>query len=151
MINDLSKAQARKRKGTYGHMFDGYTGQRFLAGFDSPFSTYKETIPAANISDEKSCYIVALAVPGRRKEDFDIKLNNDMITISLEVEDRNEENRKRFARREFMYTSFSRSFRVPADIDREQITATYNDGILAVKLCKKENVQNESSIPIIVQ
>ena len=100
-------------------------------------------IPAVNITEQKNDYLVSLAVPGMKKEDFKIDIDGNMLTISSAKEETNEEKEKRFTRMEYNYSSFSRSFTLPETINGEAINAEYTDGILRVTLPKKEEAKNK--------
>jgi HSP20 family protein len=91
--------------------------------------------PSVNIVEESDQYIVTLAVPGLKKNDFDIVVDdNNMLIISCEKEEEKEKEDKNFTRREYNYSSFSRSLSLPEEIKRDRIDATYEDGILKIRL-----------------
>ncbi len=95
-------------------------------------------IPAVNITEHKDAYDVSLAVPGMKKDDFKIDVAGNMLTISSEKEENKEEKDKKFTRKEYNYSSFSRSFTLPEEINREKIHAKYDNGILKISLPRKE-------------
>lgn len=95
-------------------------------------------IPAVNITEHKDAYEVSLAVPGMKKDDFKIDVAGNMLTISSEKQDTKEEEDKKFTRKEYNYSSFSRSFTLPKEINREKINAKYDHGILKISLPRKE-------------
>lgn len=101
------------------------------------------SIPAVNIQESEDNFMVAVAVPGKTKEDFNIELDNDVLTISSEEKKENEvkEDNGRFTRREFSYSSFKRAFSLPESVDGEKISASYNNGVLEIKLPKKEEAK----------
>ncbi len=99
------------------------------------------TIPAVNITDNKDDFMVALAVPGMKKDDFNIDIEGNMITISCEKEEKKDDKEAKFTRKEYNYTSFSRSFTLPDEIIKEKIEARYEDGILKLVLPKKEEAK----------
>jgi len=99
------------------------------------------TVPAVNITENKENYIVSMAVPGMKKNDFNINLEADMLTISSEKEDDKEEEGQDYKRREYSYTSFSRSFNLPEEVNKEKIEAAYEDGVLKLILPKKEEAK----------
>lgn len=94
--------------------------------------------PAVNISETDQAFNLELIVPGRTKEDFKIDLKEKTMTISYEVKENKEEKTDRYSRKEFTIQSFSRSFKLPETGDAENITASYQDGILKVAIPKKE-------------
>jgi len=95
-------------------------------------------VPAVNILDNKDNYIMELAAPGLKKGDFKIKLDNQLLTISSEKKEEKEEQEENYTRKEFVFSSFSRSFTLPKTIVFDKIKADYKDGILIVNLPKKE-------------
>ncbi|MFT3845262.1 MAG: Hsp20/alpha crystallin family protein [Lacibacter sp.] len=99
------------------------------------------TVPAVNVVENKNDYIVSLAVPGMKKEDFNIDVEGNMLTISCEKEDKKEEKEEKFTRKEYNYSSFSRSFTLPDEVNRESIEANYENGLLKLVLPKKEEVK----------
>jgi HSP20 family protein len=108
---------------------------------DSGFLSRTMTVPAVNIKDNKDDYVVSLAVPGMKKEDFNIDVEGDMITISCEKEEKKEEKEAKYTRKEYNYSSFKRSFTLPDQINKEKIDARYEDGVLRLLLPKKEEAK----------
>ena len=95
-------------------------------------------VPAVNISEQDNQYMVTLAAPGMKKDDFKIELDGNMLTISSRKEDSTEEENKKFTRKEYNYSSFSRCFSLPEEIKQENIEAKYEDGVLKITLPRKE-------------
>ena len=91
-------------------------------------------VPAVNITEHKDEYLVSLAAPGLKKDDFKIDVDGNMLTISSEKEESKEEKDKKFTRKEYSYSSFSRSFTLPEEINKEKIEAKYEDGVLKISL-----------------
>jgi len=99
------------------------------------------SVPAVNITDNKDDFTVSLAVPGMKKDDFNIDVDGNMITISCEKEEKKEEKEKKYTRKEYNYSSFSRSFTLPDEVQKEKIDARYEDGLLRLVLPKKEEAK----------
>jgi HSP20 family protein len=99
------------------------------------------TVPAVNILENKEDYKVSLAVPGMKKEDFNIDVEGNMLSISCEKEENTEEKEEQFTRKEYNYTSFSRSFTLPEGVNKEKIEAKYEDGVLKLVLPKREEAK----------
>jgi HSP20 family protein len=95
------------------------------------------TKPAVNIIESEKEYRIELVAPGLSKDDMKIDLHKNILTISSEKEDVQEENKDNFMRREFYYTSFSRSFTLPETVNSEEISAEHSNGILEVHIPKK--------------
>ena len=98
----------------------------------------KLNIPAVNIAEHKDEYRLSLAAPGMKKSDFKIDIDGNMLTISAELEEKKEEKKEKYTREEFNYSSFSRSFTLPEEVQKEKIEAVYEDGVLKLYLPKKE-------------
>lgn len=100
--------------------------------FEKEFPTGKffKTVPAVNIAEEDQRFRVELAVPGMKKDDFNVSIDGDLMTISAEKSDEKKEEKERFTRREYYYGSFERSFTLPANCNPEKIEAKYEDGVL---------------------
>jgi len=99
------------------------------------------TTPSVNIIENKEDFNLSLAVPGMKKEDFKIDVTGNLLTISCEKEEKKEEKDVRYSRKEYNYSSFSRSFTMPEDVNYEKIDATYEDGVLKLSLPKKEEAK----------
>lgn len=97
-------------------------------------------VPPVNIKETEHVFTVELVVPGFKKEDFNIEVDNNLLTVSSEVktEKTEEAAEGKFTKREFIQASFKRSFKLPETINEQNINAAYQDGILAITLPKKE-------------
>lgn len=101
------------------------------------------SIPAVNIMETEDEFSVEVAAPGKTREDFNIELDNDVLTISSEEKKETETTDKkgRYTRKEFSYTNFKRAFSLPDTVDSEKIAASYKDGVLNISLPKKEEAK----------
>jgi len=108
-------------------------------------------IPAVNITEQKNDYLVSLAVPGMKKDDFKIDVDGNMLTISSEKEETKEEKEKKFTRKEYNYSSFSRSFTLPDEVNKEKIDAKYEDGVLKISLPRREEAKKPTAKQIAVK
>jgi len=97
--------------------------------------------PLANILEHSDSFELELAAPGLKKDDFKIHLENNVLTISSEVSDEKEESEKNYTRKEFHYSTFSRSFTLPRIVELDKIKADYENGVLKVMLPKKEEAR----------
>lgn len=109
------------------------------------------TVPPVNITENKDDYLVSLAAPGMKRDDFKIDVDGNMLTISSENEENKEEKDKRFTRREYSYSSFSRSFTLPDEVNKEKIEAKYEDGVLKLTLPRKEEAKKPAAKHIAVK
>ena len=115
--------------------------------FDPEFNDFfdkRASDPSANIIEKPEGFELEIAAPGLKKDDFNINLENSILTVSSEVEDEKNEEGKNYTRKEFYYGSFSRSFTLPKSIDTDKIKADYFNGILKVDLPKRDEAQLET-------
>ncbi|MBL0184078.1 MAG: Hsp20/alpha crystallin family protein [Chitinophagaceae bacterium] len=127
--------------------FDGLMNEIFN---DLPLTfgkTLREDVlhfPPANIIEKSDRYQIELAVPGMDKGDFNVKLDEKLLTISAEKKTEKTSETDKLIRREFSNKSFKRSFTIDEKIDSANISAKYENGILTLELPKKEDVKNGS-------
>lgn len=99
----------------------------------------QKAVPPVNIKETEQEFTLELIAPGLKKEDFNIELDNDLLTVSSEIKsEKTEQEEGKFTRREFSFSSFKRSFSLPETVKEEGINASYQNGILAITLPKKE-------------
>ena len=108
-------------------------------------------IPAVNITEKENQYQVALAAPGLKKDDFKIDVSGNMLTISCEKEESRDESGKKFNRKEYNYSSFSRSFTLPDEVNQDKIEARYEEGVLNITLPRREAAKKSSARQIAVK
>ena len=115
--------------------------------FNSSLANWKTagaSLPAVNVRETNDDYIIDVAAPGLKRENFKVELDNNILTISSEFEEKQEEKEgnENFTRREFSYQSFQRSFSLPENkVDGGKISARYTDGILHVVVPKREEAK----------
>lgn len=97
--------------------------------------------PAVNIVETNDAYELEFNVTGRKKEDFKITIDKNILTVSFEKNEEHKEENKRFIKREFVTQSFKRSFTLDEKINAGDINAKYENGILFLTLPKKEEVK----------
>lgn len=108
--------------------------------FNDAVSTNQDSfVPSIDISETEDQFLISAELPGMKKEDINISLENGRLSISGERSLKNEEEGKTFHRVETQYGSFSRSFQLPDYVDEETINASYNDGLLNISINKAEN------------
>lgn len=111
------------------------------------------TAPAINVKETDKSYIVELAAPGMRKEDFDVNINHEgnlIIKMDHKQEANEEDKKARYLRCEFSYTKFEQTLILPEDVHKDKISARVNDGVLTVELPKiqKEEVKVARQITV---
>ena len=99
----------------------------------------QKTLPPVNICETEKSFTIELMAPGLEKKDFDIQVDNALLTISAERKgEQAVQEEVKYTRKEFTFASFKRSFSLPETINEEGINASYQNGILAITLPKKE-------------
>ncbi|MBW3469538.1 Hsp20/alpha crystallin family protein [Arthrospiribacter ruber] len=101
-------------------------------------------LPAVNIRESGKEFNIEFAVPGFDKKDFHIEIQNSLMTVLAKKEVEKTEENEHFTRKEFSLNSFNRSFTLPKNVDTDKVHAEYIDGILKVRMQKKEE---EKAIP----
>jgi len=119
---------------------DLFDNDRFFA---SPWLSGRN-MPAVNIKENERNYEVELAVPGYDKKDFEISVDNGVLTVSGEKSEETEKKEDNYTRREFGFSSFSRSFNLPTNINEENIDAKYADGVLKLTIAKRQESNGKS-------
>ncbi|MFW5851969.1 MAG: Hsp20/alpha crystallin family protein [Bacteroidota bacterium] len=120
----------------FSNVFDDFFSDNWLTR-----STQKSS-PAVNIIDNENEFVIDVAAPGYEKGDFNVNVDNDVLTISVEKESEQENNESNFARREFSYSSFERRFNLPRElVDVDKVEAKYENGILHVQVPKREELK----------
>src|SRR5690606_38399658 len=110
--------------------------------FTSNFNT-GITLPKVNIKETADAFMVEMAVPGLKKSDFQIEIDNQTLSISTETKEESEHKEEKYNRREFGYSSFKRTFSLPETVNDDKINANYQDGILSILLPKKEEAKQK--------
>lgn len=134
-----------------------WTNEGFKSFFNDDFFTSdllsKDSLmPAMNIKDRESDFEIEFAAPGFTKEDFEITVDDNVLTVSGEKKSEKEEKEDDYTRKEFNYNSFKRSLSLPKNIDTDkEIKATYLDGILKLSINKKEVITENNKRTISVQ
>jgi len=135
-----------KRDGGYvpsiSNFFDDFfTRDLFSWPSDSSTGT---SIPKVNIYETDAEFHVEMAAPGMKKEDFNVELDNNSLTISSQKTSESADTKdKNFQRKEFSYLSFQRTFHLPDSTEVEKINARYSDGILSLVIPKKEEAKRK--------
>jgi HSP20 family protein len=138
-----------KRNGTLLNplpvLFDDFFNRDLFNWGNSNFSNTNTTIPAVNIKETADNYEVEVAAPGMTKNDFRIELDGNNLTISSEKSHQEGvAEGERYARKEFSYQSFQRTFSLQKNVvDVENIQAKYENGILQLLIPKREEVRQK--------
>ena len=122
--------------------------------FDTDFMPKANcTAPAINVKETDKAYIVELAAPGMKKEDFNVHINDEgnlIIKMEQKEEKKEEDKNTRYLRREFSYSKFEQTLILPDDVQKDQISAKVEHGVLTVQLPKivEEKVKVSRQIEI---
>jgi HSP20 family protein len=122
-------------------------GPRFIDVFDSIFNeqhanaTTALRTPAVNIAESENGFDIELAVPGLKKDDIKINLDKNLLTVSAEAKKEEVAEGKKYNKKEFNFSFFSRTFTLPETVDYTKIEAEYIDGILKLTVAKKEEAK----------
>lgn len=111
------------------------------------------TAPAINVSEDNKEYKVEVAAPGMTKDDFKINVANDELVISMEKksDSKDDDKDKKYLRREFSYSKFEQHLTLPDNVERDNISAGMNDGVLTIdipKMTEEEKAQEMHYIEI---
>ncbi len=124
----------RRNTGLFPGLWNDVLAPDWFGGVDQ----FNHTMPAVNIREGETDFTLELAVPGQKREDFNVEVDNDVLTISMESKEDKAEKEGEYTRREFRYSAFRRAFTLPETVNQEDIRADYKDGILRFTLPKKE-------------
>ncbi len=123
----------RRNTGMFPSLWNDVLTPDWFGGVDQ----FNRSLPAVNIRVGEKEFTLELAIPGVKKEDFNVEVDEDVMTISMESKTESSQEEDQYTRREFRYNAFKRAFTLPESVDQENITADYTDGILRFTLPKK--------------
>lgn len=121
--------------------FFGRTSSIFSDMLTENFTNYG----GLNIVENEDNYELSMVLPGYKKEDININIDNDVLTISSEIKNEKEEKTKNYISRNFTKSSFCKKLILSDDIDKDKINAKMEDGILNLKLDKIKKVELNTS------
>jgi HSP20 family protein len=130
------------RRSSMPGIVDDFFGRDMLSNLFDDFQT-GISIPAVNIIEGKDDFRIEVAAPGLDKKDFTIDVKNNVLFITSEKRNEEEQNGEKYMRREFSYSSFKRSFSLPNSVDSDKIRATHKDGVLSIQIPKKEEAKEK--------
>lgn len=109
--------------------------------FDNRFSDSdllrNQSLPAVNVKETENTFEIEVAAPGLSKKDFKVTADHGVLTISSEKEEQKERKDEAYTRMEFSFSSFTRSFALPNNVNAEEIKAKYEEGVLKLSVAKK--------------
>lgn len=119
-------------------LFPSLMSEIFRPDWFGGMENFNNAVPAVNIKENEKDFELELAVPGRKKDDFNIEVDSNILTVSSEVKSEAEDVESNYTRREFGFSSFKRVFTLPETIDEGKIIASYENGLLKFILPKKK-------------
>ena len=127
----------------FGNLMNQFFNDDWSDWTSRNFSTTNTTVPAVNVKEDDDKFLVELAAPGMKKEDFKVELHNNLLSISSEKRDEKTEGSDtgRYTRKEFSYQSFVRSFTLPETVETEKVAARYENGVLKLEIPKRETAK----------
>lgn len=123
----------RKQAPFFPSLVEDYLHQDW--NFKTPSSA---SMPAVNIKELDNQFEIDLAVPGKKKSDFEIEVEDALLSISSTTKEEQHTEKAKFTRREFSYNSFKRTFTIPDSVDPSNIEAQYSEGVLKLRLPKRK-------------
>ncbi|MFZ5972459.1 MAG: Hsp20/alpha crystallin family protein [Bacteroidota bacterium] len=112
---------------------DFFENDRF---FDAGWLKRIQEVPAVNVVENEKDFEIQMAAPGLTKKDFNITIENGILSILVEKETKDEEKDKNYTRKEYSYTNFVRSFSLPENVKTDKVDARYEEGVLKLLLPK---------------
>ena len=107
------------------------------------------TAPAINVIEDDKDYKVEVAAPGMNKEDFKVNVTDDnylVLTMEKKNESKDEDKKRKYLRREFSYHKFEQSLALPEDVNKDEIKAAVNDGILTIDIPKMKVAEKQAAV-----
>ena len=124
--------------------------QRYFDDFSNFGLSFSDSFnPRIDVAEDKNNITVTAEIPGVKKENIKITLQDNILTIEGEKKNESEQKDKNFYRSERMFGSFKRSFTLPVEVDSENVEAKFENGMLHVQLKKIEpKIKNEKNIEL---
>jgi HSP20 family protein len=143
------KTMIKKENGTLPATLDTFLNGFYKSNLEKMFNddfwsfngVHTQNHAPANILETSTAYEISILAPGRKKENFRLKVADNLLTVSFEQQQSSEQEKSNWLRTEFSLDTFSRTFTLNDNIDSNAITAQYNDGILHITLPKKQQTQ----------
>ncbi len=141
-----------RRNDPFKSLFDEMFNNEIFDWRGGNFSAEGSSLPGVNVKQNENEFTIELAAPGMKREDFKLKIEKGTLTISAEKQDEIEDTNAHYSRREFKYSSFTRTFQIPLDVaEASKIGAKYTDGILSITIPKKEAAKPQPALEINVE
>jgi len=129
----------------YSRPVDLFDWNRVLDNFFTDVPLWNSRTPAVDVKEEDKRYLMEVELPGLTDKDIELKVEDNILTLSSKKEESKEENKDGYLIRERRRAEFARTFVLPNDVDREQINAEFKHGLLVVQIPKKPELQPRKS------
>ncbi len=149
--------EIRRMQDEIDRAFDGFFGRRYgrpgqpLLTTDDKKDGERQLAtrePLLDIVDEKEHLKVQIELPGVKKDDIEVEVRDNTLTIKAEVKEEQKKEDKGYFYQERRYQAFNRSIRLPAEVDPDKTDATYTNGILEVVLKKKKPAEAPKEVKV---
>ena len=128
-------------KSWFPTMFDEFFNNEWMPRLQS-------TAPAVNVKETGSEYTMEFAVPGIKKEFCRVNLNDEgnlEVTIENKMEHKAEDKKEHYLRREFNYSNYQQTYVLPEDVEKEQIAAKVDNGVLTITMPKRQKDEHRQA------
>lgn len=128
-----------RSNGWFPTVFDGFFGTEFVP-------RTKATVPAINVKENEQAYTMEIAAPGISKDVCKVCINDEgnlSIVIENKTEHEEKDEKNRYLRREFSYSNYQQNYSLPEDVEKEEISAKVENGILTVELPKAKKEEKK--------
>lgn len=138
----MKTLRRRRPAPSFVNVLDTFFNDDFLKKIDEGLTVWNGSAPAVNVKEDADAFNLEMAAPGYGKGDFNIVVEEDVLTISTTKKEATEAKEgEKYTRKEFNYNAFKRTFNLPDTVDSTKIGANYTNGILSVSIPKKEEAK----------
>lgn len=138
----MKTLRRRRTAPSFVNVLDTFFNDDFLKKIDEGLTVWNGSTPAVNVKEDADAFNLEMAAPGYEKGDFNIVVEEEVLTISTTVKEAQEAKEgEKYTRKEFNYGTFKRTFNLPDTVDSTKIGANYTNGILSVSIPKKEEAK----------
>jgi HSP20 family protein len=131
------------------NVFDDFFNRNLADYFGG--NEFTISTPSVNVVEKDDHFRIEVAAPGLEKQDFEVSVDKGYLNISAKRENQSETKDEAYTRREFNYTTFQRSFRLPDHVNADHIGANYDKGVLSITLPKREEAPKQAGRTIEIQ
>jgi HSP20 family protein len=128
-----------RTRSMFPNWIDEFFGNDFVSNYNDNVANV--SVPSVNVVEKADKFVIEVAAPGLKKDDFQIEIDNGVLKISSEKKQEQENKDEKILRREFSYCSFKRTFSLPETIEVDKVEAKHENGILYVQLPKRDEAK----------